>query len=526
MTCSDRVPATLARALTAQGYHDLTPVQRAVLAVEPWDRDMLVSAPTGSGKTLAFGLALAPRLVRDDGRASWPAPRALVVAPTRELARQVAGALARLYAETGLGILCCTGGADLREERARLAAGCGLVVGTPGRLRDHIERGALSSAEIGAVVVDEADDMLDLGFREDLERLIDAAGPERQTLMFSATLSARAEALAARFQREAARIVAPRPEGGAPVAVRFEGVAVGHGEREAAVVNLLRFHEPQRAIVFCATRRAVAALAERLAARGFRVAALSGALTHAERGAALCAFRSGRVQTCVATDLAARGLDVPGLDLVIHADLPASGAALLHRSGRTGRGGLGGRVVLVVSPAQRRRAESLLRRAGLDYVFGPAPDRAAILARDEGRLCAETGAAPQPAPEERAAAARLIARHGAETVAVAYLRGHLRARPAPEAFGVRTAGPGARFADGVWFALEGAEPCERRRLLAFVCRLGGVARADVGAILRPCGERGAAVEIRGGAAAGFEGEARRAMPAGLRLRRLDGPPAR
>ncbi|MBP7242152.1 DEAD/DEAH box helicase [Amaricoccus sp.] len=428
---SDRVPDALGRALARRGYQTLTPVQHAVLEAGR-DRDMLVSAPTGSGKTIAIGLALAGSLLDAAGRPVVAGvPRALVVTPTRELARQVSDELAWLYADVPLRVVCCAGGDCPRAERARLAAGCEVVVGSPGRLRDQAERRALDLDGV-AVVLDEADDMLQLGFRADLDFLLGAAGPRRRTLMFSATVSRRIEALAAQYQRDAVRIDAA---GSATDHIRFEAMAVDPADRAAAVANLLLLHQPAAAIVFCARRESVGELAGWLAQRGFRVAALSGDLPQRERTAAVAALREGRARVCVATDLAARGLDLPGLDLVIHADLPENAAALTHRSGRTGRAGRRGHAVLLAPHALRRRARLLAAGAGVALDWVAPPCRAAILARNEARLLADAALGAAAAPDERAAAARLLAAHDAERVAVAFLRERALARPAPEAFG-------------------------------------------------------------------------------------------
>lgn len=424
ITCQGRLPKALARTLAARGYRRLTPVQRAILKVGAADADMLVSARTGSGKTVAFGLALARRLA-GPAAAGGGGPRALVVAPTRELAMQVAGELRWLFGGTGVGVGCCTGGADAQAERGALAGGLDIVVGTPGRLCDHLRQGALVVAGVAAVVVDEADQILAADFRDDLETLMGALPEGRQVLMFSATVGPQVEALAARFQRRALRVAV----GGPAADVALQGVAVAPADREPALVNLLRLHEARAAIVFCGRRETVTGLAQRLAGRGFKVVALSGALSQRNRNAALAAMREGRARVCVATDLAARGMDLPGLDLVLHADLPASAEALLHRSGRTGRAGGRGLAILIVPRSQRRRAAALAARAGLAIDWVAAPDRPEVLARDLERMAAEAASAPDA--EEAAAAARLVAVHGAERVAAAYRRLWSAARPAP-----------------------------------------------------------------------------------------------
>ncbi|HRO10996.1 DEAD/DEAH box helicase, partial [Amaricoccus sp.] len=247
ITCRGHLPKAFARTLATRGFRRLTPVQRAMLRLEAADRDLLVSAGTGSGKTVAFGLMLARRLVAPGGRFNAaPGPRAIVVAPTRELAMQVRGELAWLFAGTGARVGSCTGGTDLAAERAALAAGLDLVVGTPGRLGRHLRMGTLDPGAVAVVVLDEADQMLAPDFRVELEALLAALPAERQTLMFSATVDAEVEALAARFQSGALRIAADAAGG-----FELQGVAVARADREAAVVNLLRLHEARAALVFC-----------------------------------------------------------------------------------------------------------------------------------------------------------------------------------------------------------------------------------------------------------------------------------
>ena len=502
MTCQGRVPKALARALAARGFR-LTPVQRAVLRAAPPGADLLVSAPTGSGKTVAFGLALA-RLLHA-GHAGGP--RALVITPTRELAMQVRAELAWLYG-TVARVGACTGGSDAGAERAALAAGLDVVVGSPGRLRDHIGRGALATADVAAVVLDEADDMLELGFRDDLEAILAALPAARQTLMFSATVTAATEALAGRFQRGALRL-----DLGARAQVAYQAVAVAPGEREAAIVNLLRLHEARGAIVFCGRREAVGLLAGRLAQRGFEVVALSGALSQRSRNAALAAMREGRARVCVATDLAARGIDLPALELVLHADLPVSAEALVHRSGRTGRAGRGGLAVLIVPLSQRRRAEALIARAAVAVEWVAVPGRAEVAARDLERMIADPALAGEPDAAETGIAAGLLAAQGPERVATAFGRLWAAGRPAPALL----AGGRPRRPNGVWLAAS-LGPGEVRRVLPLLCRLGQVSRREIGRIRVLEGET--YFEVSRAAARGFLAAARRS--GGVAVRRLDG----
>jgi ATP-dependent RNA helicase DeaD len=431
-TLAGRLPAALERALSMRGYPALRPVQRAMLEDVVRGADLIVSAPTGSGKTVAFGLALTEHLVAADGTLAASAdPRALVIVPTRELARQVAGELTWLLGALGARVGCLTGGTDPRAERRLLARGLDVVVGSAGRLRDHVARRALAMGGMGCVVLDEADDMLSRGFRADLEFLLDAAPAGRRTLMFSATITPEVERLAGRYQRAARRLdVGAGPRPGA-----LQGMVVPAGARETAVGNVLRWHEARAALVFCGRRDAVGALARRLVQRGFAAVALSGALGQRERDGAMAALVAGRARVCVATDLAARGLDLPGLDLVINADLPASPEALLHRAGRSGRDGAPAAIVLIAAQGERRRAARLAEGAGLALEWVDPPGAESIRRRDLQRLLAsfDAGAPDLPdGPDVRAAVALLTGR-APERLAAALVRHWLAARPAGEA---------------------------------------------------------------------------------------------
>ena len=368
---SQNIDPVLAKALADRGYATLTPVQTAVLEPQTQGRDLLVSARTGSGKTVAYGLVLADTLLGVGGALAPPgAPQALVIAPTRELAMQVQRELSWLYA--GAKVVSCVGGMDPRAERRALDAGCQIVVGTPGRLRDHLERGNLQLDQLAAVVLDEADEMLDLGFREEIEEILDATPKDRRTLLFSATLPKPIVVLAATYQRDALRLVVGASE--APHSdIDYRAIRIAPSEVELATVNVLRFFEPGAALVFCSTREAVRRLHANLVERGFNVVALSGEFSQAERTHALQALRDGRARVCVATDVAARGIDIPDLELVIHADLPNNREVLQHRSGRTGRAGRKGVCVVLVPHPKRRRADTLFKAARLEVTWQSPP---------------------------------------------------------------------------------------------------------------------------------------------------------
>ncbi len=404
---------TLAKALAERGYDTLTAVQDAVTTPELREADLLVSAQTGSGKTVGFGLAIAPTLL-GGSETLGPAgpPLALVVAPTRELAFQVMRELSWLYAEAGARVASCVGGMDMRDERRALERGAHIVVGTPGRLRDHIQRGSLDLGHVRAVVLDEADEMLDLGFREDLEFMLGEAPEDRRTLMFSATVPPQIARLAERFQRDAIRVTTL--SGTSQHAdIAYQALRVAQIDAENAIINVLRYHDAPNALVFANTRSMVNRLTARFSNRGFAVVALSGELSQTERTHALQAMRDGRARVCVATDVAARGIDLPNLELVVHAELPANAEGLLHRSGRTGRAGRKGTSVLIVPPKIARKAERLLASARLEAEWTTAPSADEILRRDEERLLADPVWTEDTTEEEEAFATKLLAQHAA-----------------------------------------------------------------------------------------------------------------
>ena len=486
------IPAPLQAALAGKGYDSLTAVQTSVLAPEVAGRDLLVSAQTGSGKTVAFGLAIGADLLSGDRLPEGELPLALAIAPTRELALQVARELEWLYASTGAQIATCVGGMDYRNERRALARGAQIVVGTPGRLRDHIERGSLDLTALRAAVLDEADEMLDLGFREDLEFILAAAPAERRTLMFSATVPPAIEKLARDFQRDALRIAAmgeARQHGD----IAYRAYSVAARDREPAIFNLLRLHDARTAIIFCKTRANVNHLLARMSNRGFKAVALSGELSQTERNHALQALRDGRARVCIATDVAARGIDLPGLELVIHADLPTNPETLLHRSGRTGRAGAKGVSALIVPPAEYKRAQRLLQNARITAEWGGAPSADEVRAEDDRRLM-DHASLTQTGDEDAAAlASRLLERFGPAQVAQAFVALWREGRPAPEELS-DTAVPGAPrpqaprdlggFEDAVWFSLSVGHTgrAEPRWLLPKICDAGGIGREAIGAI--------------------------------------------
>ena len=488
----------LQQALNARFYTTPTPVQQAVLESDAGNRDLLVSAQTGSGKTVAYGLALATTILGDEARLAPPGlPMVLVVTPTRELAIQVHNELSWLYEHANGRVISCVGGMDPRREQRALAAGCHIVVGTPGRLQDHIQRGNLNLSQCLAVVLDEADEMLDLGFREELEFILKAAPAERRTLLFSATIPKEIVALARKYQHEALRIDTGG-RGQPHKDIEYRAVLIAGHEIEHGLVNLLRYYDA-RALVFCATREAVRRLHGRLQERGFSAVALSGELSQNERNTALQSLRDGRARVCIATDVAARGLDLPDLDLVIHADLPTNKETLLHRSGRTGRAGRKGICLLLVPGAKRRRAEMLLTSANITAVWEDPPQAEEIRRRDQQRLLADPALTEPPLDEERVLAEKLLEHQTPEMIATALIRIFQSRLPEPEEITIQKAPAEAprpkrsfpktdfeqtNTGETVWFrsTVGRKNNADPKWLIPLICRIGGITKQEIGAI--------------------------------------------
>ncbi len=490
-------------ALSERGYAEPTPVQAAVLESEA-GRDLLVSAQTGSGKTVAFGLALASTLLGDADRIEDNgAPAALIIAPTRELALQVSKELEWLYSKAGARIATCVGGMDPRAERRVLERGAAIVVGTPGRLKDHLERGALDLSGLKAVVLDEADEMLDMGFAEDLTFILDSAPADRRTLLFSATLARDIVQLARTYQRDAIRIDTVAGAG-SHADIEYKAIRIAPNEVELGVVNVLRYFEAPGALVFANTRERVKHLTASLRERGFAVVGLSGELTQAARSEALQALRDGHARVCVATDVAARGLDLPDLGLVIHAEIPVNKATLLHRSGRTGRAGKKGVSVMMVSYTRRRKVELMLQSAGITAQWEGPPSAEMIREQDRVRLLADPIlTAPVDDEEALELGKLLLEKTSPEQIAASLIRLYRQKLPSPEdvydddrmkraqATGVNDRGQRdgpltdfARGGDMAWFRInigrdKNADP---KWLLPTLCRLGHVTKGDIGSI--------------------------------------------
>jgi superfamily II DNA/RNA helicase len=354
-------------ALSRRGISAPFAIQRLVLEDVLAGRDVLVKSPTGSGKTLAFGVPLAERV---DPRG--PRPAALVLAPTRELANQIVAELRDVASAKGLRMAAVYGGVGLAAQAAR-ASDAHILVATPGRLEDLLARGALTLQRIRILVLDEADRMLDMGFRPAIDRIVGACPAKRQTLFFSATLDGVSGRLAGRYTTRALSHEHGDPDQYQTAQVEHRFVPVRDEQRVHALVDELS-RERSRALVFVRTKRGADRLVKRLDAHGLKALAIHANKSQAQRERALSCFRSGRVDTLVATDVAARGIDVAGVSHVINFDPPGDHEAYIHRVGRTGRAGHPGVGVTFVGAGQQHEIRQLARRLGLSHGLGAAAD--------------------------------------------------------------------------------------------------------------------------------------------------------
>ena len=360
---------SLIASLTALGYEEPTPIQRSAIPPLLEGKDLLGQAATGTGKTAAFALPLLQR-VKHDGKT-----RALVLVPTRELAMQVAEAVHRYGKSFSTSVLAIYGGASMFTQIKALSRGVTVVVATPGRALDHLRRSTLKLDTVEMVVLDEADEMLDMGFAEDLEAILDATPKERQTALFSATLPPRIVAIAGRHLRDPVRIVIGREKlaPGTLPKVRQLAYVVSRAHKPAALGRVLDMESPSSAIVFCRTRNEVDELTETLSGRGYRAEALHGGLSQEQRDRVMKRFRAGATDLLVATDVAARGLDIEHVSHVVNYDVPSEPEAYVHRIGRTGRAGREGVAITLLEPREHRLLRNIeaLTRQKIDVSSVP-----------------------------------------------------------------------------------------------------------------------------------------------------------
>ncbi len=388
----------LLRTVAGLGYEEPTPVQLAAIPPLLAGRDLLAEAPTGTGKTAAFALPILQRLIARieadraagrpvegrgaprggqgsgrEGRGSRPA--ALVLAPTRELAMQVAEAIHRYGREVGARVVPVYGGQPIAAQLHRLARGVDVVVATPGRAVDHLDRGTLRFDEVTTVVLDEADEMLDMGFAEDLDRILGSLPEPRQTALFSATIAGATARLAEQHLREPARIRVPgeTSAGSGEARIRQVGYVVRRSDKLAALGRILDLEDGAATLVFARTRGEVDDLAEALSGRGRDAAALHGGLSQDQRDRIMARFREGTLDVLVATDVAARGLDIGHISHVVNYDVPSSPDMYVHRIGRTGRAGREGVAITLVEPREHRLLRDIERAIGAPLAMAGLP---------------------------------------------------------------------------------------------------------------------------------------------------------
>ncbi len=395
----DVLGPALVAALKIKGYAELTAVQEAVLDPALRGRDLRITSQTGSGKTLAIGIALREHV---EGLPATHKPQAIVVAPTRELAHQTKAELTWLYSKLDVRVVTTTGGAGYRDEQRSLHRSPTIIVGTPGRLLDHLNRGSIDTSELKAVVLDEADRMLDLGFREDLESIFKHTPKDRRTHLVTATLPRQVRALADKVQTNPAHVEGTRL-GAANADIDHVVHLIEPRSGTDAIINLLLVEPDAQTLIFARMRIGVANIARALSDAGFAVASISGELDQAARSRALSAFKAKKLRVLVATDVAARGIDVQDIARVIHADPPTDADSYTHRSGRTGRAGRKGISSLIVSPGEVVQVTRLLRQAGVPHRFEPIPTADMIRSQNDERVIAELTREPtddQPEPAD------------------------------------------------------------------------------------------------------------------------------
>ncbi len=547
----DRVPEVLRPALERRGFTTLTTVQTATLEVGTACCDLQISSQTGSGKTVALGFVMTPALidsVRDWNPRERRGPGAVIIVPTRELAAQVHAELEWLFADvTGVAVDSVTGGTNIAQERRRLARSPRILVGTPGRLLDHIRNKVVDCSGVFQLVLDEADQMLDMGFREELEAILAGMPEERRTHLVSATFPPAVHKLTERYQTAPIQVEGTTP-GAAHADIEHVAHLIHASDRYATLTNLLLLADGERTLVFVPTRIEAAQVSERLSGDGFAALPLSGDLQQAQRTRTLAAFKAGSITTLVATDVAARGLDVPDVSLVIHSDTPQDASAYTHRSGRTGRAGNKGHSVLLVPLRAERRVKRVAADAGIELQWHEVPTASRVkkrlAKRARRRIQARLAKSGTPTQSQLNYARTLLENREPEEVIAALAAMIQPELPVEPAEISAPTSKGASRSDGKldsrperfhrghdyerfsinWGDRRGANP---KRLLALVCRRGGISSRMVGAII--VGPFASSVEIAYDAARAFEVAVRKpdSRDPELRIRpagRASGPP--
>src|SRR5947209_4630922 len=370
----------LCHVLSGLGYEEPTPIQAAAIPPLLEGHDLVGQAATGTGKTAAFALPILQQILAEGGRTE---PLALVLVPTRELAVQVCEAMRSYGHDMGARVLAVYGGEPIGRQLGPLKRGVDVVVATPGRALDHIKRGTLTLSGLEILVLDEADEMLDMGFAEEIEAILAATPEKRQTALFSATIPPRIDGMVRRHLRDPVRVELGRqPSASADgLLVRQTAYLVPRGYKAAALGRVLDLERPTATIVFCPTRDEVDQLTESLNGRGYRAEALHGGMDQKQRDRVMARLRSGAIDLLVATDVAARGLDIDQLTHVVNYDVPSSPESYVHRIGRVGRAGREGTAITLAEPREHRMVKTIERVAGSPISVQTVPTVADLRAR-------------------------------------------------------------------------------------------------------------------------------------------------
>ena len=367
----------LANKLVQRGFSRFTPVQEEVIKLDE-KKDMVVRAKTGSGKTLAFLLPL-----YDENRLQQGSPRTVILSPTRELAQQTAREASWLARGQDISVATLVGGMNMSEQIRDLKRGASVVIGTPGRTLDHLRKGTLDLSLVHTVVLDEGDQMLDMGFREELEAILDAAGARERTWLFSATMPEEMQRLLKKYLTEPT-FLSLVEEGQQHSEIRHKIYQVPRRRKIEGLVNVLLWENPEKGLIFCHTKAETAEISRRLAEEGFGVGCLHGDMTQRERNNTLSTFRNGQIALLVATNVAARGLDIPEIEKVFQFGLPDDLETFTHRSGRTGRAGEEGENIVILCPSEASKFRAMIRRTSVETEWLNVPDGQKI--REKRRL--------------------------------------------------------------------------------------------------------------------------------------------
>ncbi len=532
------VPAGLGSVLAERGFTELTPIQTAILNPDLADRDLRISSQTGSGKTVALGLVVANEVAaavelknRGPVRAR---PSVVLIAPTRELAVQLAEELSWLFKPLGATVVSLTGGTSLGIDFRELKRDPQILVGTPGRVRDHLERGSLQLDRVRVVALDEADEMLAMGFEEEVSAILGATPEDRRTHLVSATFPHSVRSVAARHQRDSVMVAGTDP-GQSNSDIATHAMVVPPNQMLSALVNVLLMDPEAKTLIFVRTRIDTASLSEALADLGFAARPLSGELNQRERTATLNAFRRGQTPILVATDVAARGLDVQDIAQVIHVDLPENADMLTHRSGRTGRAGRKGRSLIFVPPRAGWKVDGMLKRADINAIRTEIPSRKDIHQAADQRLLevfSELNSNERDDVDRLyRVAAELLEDHDPVAVVATLLSEadhggpcaprDIKPAPAHEYRDSRPGRPqGRRPSSGNWARFQvswGKEHgADTGRLLAIICRRGAISSADVGTIT--IGGRSSMIEVNPKIARAFARSTSRPDPRDPRIK--------